>query len=67
MAVPWYRDVELWRILGFGAVVFVLPAVSILLVRNILRSYWRERKTRRQQLAGFLVITPPANPPTVDK
>ena len=57
--VPWYRDQVLWGVLGFGLVVFVLPALSILLAKDILRRYRRERKEKSNQVPGFDVIQAP--------
>jgi hypothetical protein len=34
---PWYADDLLWKVVGFGFAVFVLPAVCILLGRDIVR------------------------------
>jgi hypothetical protein len=56
--VPWYRDQVLWGVLGFGLVVFVLPAVSVLVVRDILRRYRRERREKSRRVPGFQVIPP---------
>jgi hypothetical protein len=39
------------------ALVFVVPAVAVLLARDILRRYRREREEKREQLRGFEVKT----------
>jgi len=50
---PWYADDLLWKVMGFGLAVFVFPAVCILLARDIVRRYRRERSEKFQQVHGF--------------
>ena len=51
-------DPVLWAILGWGAAVFVAPAVAMLLARDILRRHQREREVRLRRLRGFEVKSP---------
>jgi len=55
---PWYADDLLWKVMGFGFAVFVFPAVCILLARDIVRRYRRERSEKSQQVHGFDVRLP---------
>ena len=41
---------EFWLVIGGLLVVFVLPAVAILLVRDFLRKHLREREERPRQV-----------------
>jgi len=49
---------EFWLVIGGLLVVFVLPAVAILLVRDFLRKHLREREERPRQVQGFEVRPP---------
>jgi hypothetical protein len=50
---PWYADDLLWKVMGFGFAVFVFPAVCILVARDIVRRYRRDRSEKSQQVDGF--------------
>ena len=51
---PWYQDDLFWLAVALAVGAFAVPA-SILLARDILRNYWRDRRWARRQARGFQV------------